>query len=274
MQPGWVMACRSVAAAAVFASHARAVYFQRADDECSCLVWSDAYAKGGVKCGDAHEFYSLTEGERAAVTKAEEIAGEEVCTNFFEKVNENMCFNVGVNSQEDPVVGRQWCYVDARCKHLDGGGQKEDSEEAVKTKFKYCNPDVDRMSRYMSVEEVQNISRANDLDLGFFMRLAYPSWLEDKFLSLSSFWRDGDLDGVLEPEKRERLTNLTSSGVPLVISRVAGQPRPPFYAVSGKRLYSVESWYHPEASHLHPGSYYEAKCVKGCPKPAQSESDD
>jgi len=151
---------------------------------CECLPWKDAYANYGVKCGQGGELNYWVK----KLPKMKKIVGgwkhvkndfpeamEDVCTNFFERRSDNLC--VSKEFMYTVVGPTQWCYVSDACEDETAGLERQFGTTA---KTKYCGLDHgDPLSFVTSFDQLYNMSKSENLDLGLLAKYSYRYFHQD-----------------------------------------------------------------------------------------------
>lgn len=98
---------------------------------CTCLNWKDAYEER-VECGEAWELATFTNSSEwdffdlfwySQSPDSEGITHyQQTCWYVFSKMDHNRCVLMDILR---PHTGT-WCYVDSRCRRLNGGRRVED----------------------------------------------------------------------------------------------------------------------------------------------------
>lgn len=106
-----------------------------AADPCECLNWKQMYAAKRVLCGEAYEFAPF--GNPNVTYKDvffTPMFAREKLAEFCDvptKMDNNLCINFDrfhiIDHGDEKATG-QWCYVDSKCKELNGGMQIPDKE--------------------------------------------------------------------------------------------------------------------------------------------------
>lgn len=94
-----------------------------------------------------------------------EVAGDQICRNFYTRVNGSFCLNWNFNKDND--AGMQWCYVSSACQELGANGKYvlmggHQSDLA----YKECSSEFDDLTITKSPLEIEKIAVDLSLDLG------------------------------------------------------------------------------------------------------------
>jgi len=205
-------------------------------DHCECLKWKQVYASQRVFCGEGLEFnvfegalgYDLP-GIKYIQTNFKGVY-DEFCTTFFEKLDTNLCVNVGMYAYGTPGLhGAQWCYVPRECTQLNGGVPVAD-KKALKTtgwlsspapeplprdvSWKVCVPQRDRRLRDLEVPELLELARSMGAQTGYVTKVAYPRLVPPNhtWASVEAAVARGDVAGM-PPELRAAM----AERVPIVV---------------------------------------------------------
>jgi len=244
----------------------------READPCTCKNWKQTYGSGSVRCGTSNEFFQMTSLHKLAdwqVSAAQVDLGDQWCTHFFEAVDDNVCINVAMDND----MG-QWCYVDAACSNLTGGG-----EVNAQLSWKSCSAERDRTLRSYRPDELQQFALAHGLEIGMTGKMSYRL-APYKWKYVSAFW-DADLENItsvpstlvgaspegiraylkprwgkrhrdIDEDMRSELQRIVDSGVPTVFD-TAKDKHPPHVIVQGRSVYVAI-----------PSERAAVVCVTGC----------
>lgn len=133
--------------------------------ECECHSWASVYSAArqgrGVSCGQAFEFSSGEKAEWQAMETrdptfkaAVKAKGEEVCTNFLEKLDANYCMK-GDKSVTFSSRADTWCYTSPKCTELNGGAAVKD------VAWKKCQGEGDKFLGELAAPELMNLAKAS-----------------------------------------------------------------------------------------------------------------
>jgi len=255
--PGMRRGLQAALAASAFAVplSAFSVFFKR-DRPCECLNWAVVYKKKGAICGQGHELsFQITTGTTPWLAKI--MHGEDVCHNFFHRINDNSCMNVVMANDPDKWYSGQWCYVSKECP------QAQPTNGSSLVAAKLCTPGVDPMLRDRSPEELHRWANGNNLDMGLVVRMAYPVESEAKWpLVKAYFGQESDVASkAVNASVLAKLKALQESGRPIVLD--SHNRHLPYAVVTGSKAFLLEK----DAVNMvsgQPFTFTSWKCVKGC----------
>lgn len=200
---------------------------------CPCLGWAEVYRTGAAKCGD------VAEG-----------GGQEMCTTFYEKIEDPICMNL----QQGPDLG-QWCYVSTEC--MGPASDVESGHVNDRVSWKMCTAEQDDMSREKTVEGLMTWAQHNDLMPALLMKMAYPVYQGETWEQLKPYSErcGGSMDLACFPESmRSGVEAFMESGKPVVFD--SADHHPPHGILEGHKLFTtannyaylssaLDAWQHP-----------------------------
>mmetsp|Transcript_3399 Transcript_3399/g.6870 ORF Transcript_3399/g.6870 Transcript_3399/m.6870 type:complete len:259 (+) Transcript_3399:1-777(+) len=129
---------------------------------CSCLHWNAVYGQHGVACGSGYELktFGVEKFPLAKAFMPEGLYGE-FCTNFYQKVSFNSCFN-----SKFGTPSTQWCYTSKDCAEAT---PVNDTDVGVKM----CG-DGDDFMNVKTPEELNSLAAVDHLEIGLFGKMSYP----------------------------------------------------------------------------------------------------
>lgn len=271
-------------AAALFAS-GDAVTLRPPTDKCACLPWKDVYRNTGavnsvrpITCGEGAEFsYEITRSGRPWRIVTKDPTGDEVCSQFYKRLPGNACMNANFTiTDTDALEQRQWCWVSAGCHFLNGGAVPLEKwknltlpEMQTLVGWKYCTACEDELMAEKTVEELQNLQAAADLDLALLVKMSYPTFNNETWAHSK-----GMLEGTAHfaQERHAVIQRIVDSGKHMAynspefehVDMANERPWKQVVGLSvGKKAYEVRRAEGAQ-SRRHPGANSELACVVGC----------
>eukprot|EP00747_Dinoflagellata_sp_TGD_P196382 gnl/TRDRNA2_/TRDRNA2_66367_c0_seq2.p1 gnl/TRDRNA2_/TRDRNA2_66367_c0~~gnl/TRDRNA2_/TRDRNA2_66367_c0_seq2.p1 ORF type:complete len:270 (-),score=46.96 gnl/TRDRNA2_/TRDRNA2_66367_c0_seq2:22-831(-) len=152
---------------------------------CECLKWSEVYSNHGVKCGAAHELDSMTSIYPELLQVEADRVAEELCSCFFEKINDNICMNTGFATGNPP----QWCYVSSDCFLGNAGGGKDVEGSKPPVSVKLCGKTgSDKRTRDWSSTQLLQAAELHGLPQQLMRKMAYPLKQDFNWKSLTTIF--------------------------------------------------------------------------------------
>eukprot|EP00406_Dinophysis_acuminata_P013195 CAMPEP_0179222034 /NCGR_PEP_ID=MMETSP0797-20121207/6509_1 /TAXON_ID=47934 /ORGANISM="Dinophysis acuminata, Strain DAEP01" /LENGTH=312 /DNA_ID=CAMNT_0020928857 /DNA_START=40 /DNA_END=978 /DNA_ORIENTATION=+ len=221
-------------------------------EDCSCLHWTEVYTSRGVQCGAGRELDTIG-GNQMFGTPASFL-----CRNAFEKLPGNTCMRMGFRGSDTT----EWCYVSPSC------SKGIPLRLASGIHWKTCRALEDHLLGERSPEQLAQMASFADVDLGLFVRFAYPTFQELTWPDVRDFFlNDGPPGSAAASARLSELQSVLTSGMPTVFESGTGQP--PHTIVVGNRVYQTvfTTWMqqHMKDFNTHPGKMERLVCIRGCP---------
>lgn len=242
--------------------------FEVSPEVCICRNWKETYQSGVVSCGAGQEFYFKT---KKSSPKSDQLNGAmvglkaSICDEFYETLDHGDCVNLNVGKDKG-----QWCYVDAECPDLHGGGPVP----GTPLSWKLCQPGQDAMFRDFTPEQLYTIAQQDDLDLGLLHKMSYPlskAWEDKRFPEVQAFWGVGNETGESLPVwLREDMQKIVDTGKPYSFDNSLDE-RVPHTIVQGMKVWSVED--NEDRNDEHPGTWEQLFCISGCDSDSETETE-
>eukprot|EP00747_Dinoflagellata_sp_TGD_P147252 gnl/TRDRNA2_/TRDRNA2_176792_c0_seq2.p1 gnl/TRDRNA2_/TRDRNA2_176792_c0~~gnl/TRDRNA2_/TRDRNA2_176792_c0_seq2.p1 ORF type:complete len:934 (-),score=220.99 gnl/TRDRNA2_/TRDRNA2_176792_c0_seq2:221-3022(-) len=233
---------------------------------CVCRNWKEVYANAneGAICGKANELFFDHGSHHPSprqMKEAKDKHKEVYCSQFFERLDSNMCLNVNVGEDKG-----QWCYVDKACTELNGGMSTSGSPS-----WKMCDEEMDMRSRERTPEELADLAIASDVDLGLLHKMSYPLmtgkglywedvqslWAEHPYQQNQGFNLRTITDALFKTRAHQMKT-IIDNGVTVSFD-TRNDHHTPHRIVVGRNVYAVSPTGH--GSLAHPGTWNELKCA-------------
>jgi len=226
------------------------------EDNCECLNWYNVYKRLGAKCGDGHEL-SFAYKQGFVPWLAHLMYHREFCYDFYQRIDDNACMNILMTNEPGQWYNNQWCYVPKECPQA----TPVNSSNIVGAKI--CEPGKDKLMRDYTPEQLTDMAKEFNLNIGHVMKMAYPTEWEARWPNVQALYRNDSAIALAAVNQSvvSRLHYLQSTGAGYVLD--SDNQRAPFAVIRGGKTYMVEK---DEANYMegHPWTFTKWKCISNC----------
>lgn len=181
-------------------------------DPCKCLNWKEVFASNKASCGMGLEtFRQDLSGEDMGMPYRKSISGkwdDGLCNILYSRLNSTGCANANMGERDG-----QWCYVNSGCGKLNEGWRVPGKDKKWSTSVKFCTEGQDNFLKDMMPGHLSKFARDHEVDVGFLMKMAYPTVQGQKWEDVKKFWSKNRDEMEIFPRARAEEIALTSAPV-------------------------------------------------------------